>query len=299
MKKRCFLTWGVIALLAASGLSACRPAEKVIIITVPAATAAPTPTRTPVPTVTITPSITPAPRLGCQDQEGQLSAFQVEDLHLFSKPMDVNIYLPPCYSNSYPGGYPVLYLLHGQSFSNDQWIRLGVQRQADAYFLSGRLKPFIVVMPREEYDLQNWKESPFDDLLVNAVIPWVDNHYHTCRERHCRAVGGLSRGATWAVVLGLTQWPLFGSIGAHSLPDVPFIEAATRDYFKSMAPQNTPRILIDTGQTDGLYLKASEFEGYLKKYAIPHEWRQYPGGHNEDYWRAHVVDYLLWYGEGW
>ena len=144
----------------------------------------------PVPTLTDVPTPQPSPtaRLGCPDQHGGISNVQVMEKG-FAKAMDVNIYLPPCYSDDYPGGDPVLYLIHGQSFTNDQWIRLGVPAAADAYFLSGQLNPFIVVMPRDEYYLVAWFQSSFGDNLVNGLVPWVDNHYHTCTRRSCRAIG--------------------------------------------------------------------------------------------------------------
>jgi enterochelin esterase-like enzyme len=263
----------------------------------PSSTATLTPTQ-PTPTATVTPAPSPTPRLGCDDQHGAIQHTQVEDKS-FAKPMDVYIYLPPCYSETYPGGYPVLYLIHGQSFTDDQWIRLGVPQTADSYFISGQLKPFIVVMPRDEYYLEEWFQSSFGKNVAEGLVPWVDAHFHTCSQRACRAIGGLSRGATWAMVLGITYWPLFGSMGAHSLPDSPYTEATLRDHFIAMQPQGYPRIYLDIGDIDGLRSGAQRFNDYLEKYQIPHEWHLNRGSHDEVYWSAHVPEYLLWYGQAW
>ena len=252
-------------------------------------------TATPAPTLLLP---TPTSHLGCQEQHGSISNFQVLEKG-FAKAMDVNIYLPPCYSESYPHGYPVLYLIHGQSFSDDQWIRLGVPETADAYFISGQLKPFIVVMPRDEYYLEPWFQSSFGDNLVKGLVPWVDSHYHTCTQRSCRAIGGLSRGATWAVVLGMTYWQEFGTIGAHSLPDSPYTEATTRDHFKVMADQGYPRLSVDVGDLDGYRSGTLKFVAYLEKYHIPFTWHLNQGNHDEVYWHAHVPEYVLWYGQAW
>ena len=35
------------------------------------------------------------------------------------------IYLPPCYGQPEIRDYPVLYLLHGQTYRDDQWVNLG------------------------------------------------------------------------------------------------------------------------------------------------------------------------------
>ncbi|MCE1254273.1 MAG: hypothetical protein LWX83_12090 [Anaerolineae bacterium] len=282
-------------------LAACQPplVTPVPVTIAPTSTFMPSPTPLPTETPTSEPSATPRP-LGCAEISGRLEDFQVEDKQLSSKAMDVKVYLPPCYGQDVSTKYPVLYLIHGQSFTNDQWVRLGVPETLDAWFVAGKYKPFIVVFPNDEYNLQDWSQSNFDDFFSAALIPWVDGHYQTCTQRACRAVGGLSRGATWAVVLGLNDWQLFGAFGAHSLPDVPFVEANVRDRFKEMAAADGhARVYLDTGSEDGHHLKAEMFEGYLKKYGITHTWTVFPGGHNEEYWQSHLTDYLNWYASLW
>lgn len=259
-------------------------------------TGRPETTPTPTPKPTVKPS--PTPRLGCEASSGSI-VNELVDEEGFAKPMEVNVYLPPCYSENHPGGYPTLYLIHGQSFTNDQWIRLGVPQTADALFIDGMLKPFMVVMPREEYYLEDWFQSKFGENLANGLVTRIDRQYNTCQTRDCRAIGGLSRGATWSVVIGLTYWQKFGTIGAHSLPESPFAEAITRDMFKAMAVEGYPRLYVDIGRDDGLRSGAQNFIAYLEKYDIPHEWHINQGGHNEEYWQAHVRDYLLWYGQAW
>lgn len=32
---------------------------------------------------------------------------------------------------------------------------------------------------------------------------------------------------------------------------------------------------------------------------FPHEWRLYNGAHTEEYWRAHVEEYIEWYAVQW
>jgi enterochelin esterase-like enzyme len=296
----------MVTLLLSVLLVACQPqSPQVVIITIPAPTLPPTatplpPTLTPAPT--LTPTLTPVPALGCNELQGRVENIQVEDKRYSTKTMEVNVYLPPCYdSHPLSGGYPVLYYLHGQSFSNDQWLRLGASKTADSYFTSGRFKPFMIVMPREEYYLQDYSQSVFGEMLVNSVIPWIDSHYHTCSQRACRAIGGLSRGAVWAVFLGLNHWQLFGAFGAHSLTDVPLLEASVRDHFKEMLTDSAglSRVYLDSGKTDGLHTRAELFESYLKKYGVSHEWHVFPGGHDETYWSSHIGDYLAWYAANW
>jgi S-formylglutathione hydrolase FrmB len=37
------------------------------------------------------------------------------------------VYLPPCFDPNENARYPVLYMIHGQSFNDDQWVRLGIR----------------------------------------------------------------------------------------------------------------------------------------------------------------------------
>jgi enterochelin esterase-like enzyme len=136
---------------------------------------------------------------------------------------------------------------------------------------------------------------------LEEVIPWIDAHYRTVPDRRHRAIGGLSRGAAWAVHLGLSQWGLFGSIGAHSLPvfweDVPEIQR----WIDQIPIEVFPRIYLDIGNQDRPEVMKSAlwFEELLTEDGIPHEWHLFSGEHNEVYWKSHVEQYLLWYASGW
>ena len=269
------------------------------VLHLPTATLTPRPTQQPSPTpvVTLPPSPTPTagPPLGCPDLHGSIEKSTVQEVGQ-SEPMDVNIYLPPCYDKNYPGGYAVLYLIHGQTSDYEQWIHLGMTETADIYFSSGKLKPFMMVMPHENNYNQDWPDSSFDTDLLKSVVPWVDAHYRTCSQRSCRGIGGISRGALWAVAIGLSHWQTFGVIGAHSLPGPPYPEANTVNFFKAMQPQGYSRVYVDIGSSDDFLPRTELFVDYLKKHNLPFEWHLNPGAHNDIYWEAHLSEYLAWYG---
>src|SRR5687768_15175770 len=109
---------GIILLALLAGVTACSPSNR------------PTPTSTPLPpTASQVPQLTLAPSavptftpLVCLTQSGR-----VEEgvLNSTDPPQEFRIYLPPCYNEKTDKHYPVLYLLHGQTYRDDQWIRLG------------------------------------------------------------------------------------------------------------------------------------------------------------------------------
>lgn len=262
----------------------------------PTNTATTEPTLTPTPTSTITPSPTP---LACWQEGGKIVTGQVQT-ELLPLPLEFRVYLPPCYQQERERRYPVLYLIHGQSFNDDQWDRLGADETADRLVADGQVSPFMIVMPRDRVWTQP-TEDKFGQAVVQALIPWIDQNYRTRTERQYRAVGGLSRGAGWALHLGFSQWELFGSIGMHSLPvfwtDLPDI----KPWLDFLTPDLLPRIYMDIGEKDRPQILKSTlwFEGLLTEKGIPHEWHLYPGYHEEAYWEANVEEYLRWYAEEW
>jgi len=149
---------------------------------------------------TLKPALTPT-STGCAETTGMVERFALPSVEI-DRPLPMLIYTPPCYDPGRASGYPVLYLLHGQSFNELQWQRLGVPETADRLISAHEVHPFLVVMPQEYDYLKEIGESNYGKALVAEVLPWVEAHYNVCKERNCRAIGGLSRGASWAALAG-------------------------------------------------------------------------------------------------
>lgn len=222
------------------------------------------------------------------------------DSDLLTKPFDYRIYLPPCYDQQPERRYPVLYLIHGQSYNDDQWDRLGADEIADRLVASGELPPFLIVMPRDRIWGQP-SEDNFGRVLVETLIPLIDSTYRTLPDRAHRAVGGLSRGAGWALHLALSHPELFGAFGGHSLPVFSEDTRYIRGWLDNMPPGMLPRIYLDIGEKDRPQILRSAiwFEELLTQRGIPHEWYLFPGYHEEAYWGAHLEHYLRWYAQDW
>lgn len=269
-----------------------RAKPSVTLTPIPTATYTPTQTATltPSPTPTSTSTTTPTP--ACL--HGVIEQHEVEDPGL-SQPLRFRVYLPPCYSAAPEQPYPVLYMLHGQSFDETQWDNLGIDEAADAMISSGEIQPLIIVMPGEDNWLENALSSRFGPALINQVIPWVDANYPTCPERACRALGGLSRGAAWAMRLGILHPELFTALGGHSLAlfdgDVNYLPVLLTRMDASLRPQ----IYLDVGDKDRWKDSMTVFVAKLKYIQMNPVFLVQPGGHNEDYWREHTPEYLRWY----
>ena len=292
MNTRQATKWIIITLFIFLVMYACSPANQLPPTTLPnnlSQTSAPTSTSAP-PTQTLT--VTP---LTCLTQPGYIEPGKLESTN---PPQEYLIYLPPCYDQKKEESYPVLYLLHGQTYTQDQWIRLGAVDIIDDLILSGESVPFIAVFPDDRY----WNLPPgpgFGQRLIENLIPYIDGEYRTLDDREQRAIGGLSRGAGWALRLGLTQWDLFGSIGLHS-PAVLQKDASQIDNWLADIPASLqPRVFMDIGDNDPELSMAVNIESQFNEFGLIHEWHLYSGAHTEDYWSAHVEEYILWYAAEW
>lgn len=253
--------------------------------------------KTPLSTLTTNLELTPTSVVcdqpaGSISTEGMTSAIMGENL-------TYKIYLPPCYDPAYPEGYPVLYLLHGQIMNESFFLDMGMHQQADALITQRLASPFLIVMPVEKYYLQDLSESVYPRVIAEELVPLIDQKYPTCTERECRAIGGISRGAAWAVHITFSYRNLFAYVGAHSpavfSADIVRIPFLLRDY----PDAGIPTIYIDSGNQDAYLQSAKDLEAVLMQYGVPHEWHENIGIHNFEYWLAHAAEYMQWYASHW
>jgi len=241
---------------------------------------------------TDTPTVTPQ---ACLSRPGTVDK---EILESTNPPQEFFIYLPPCYDDKPDRHYPVLYLLHGQTYTADQWIRLGAVDLMDNLILSGETMPFIIVFPDDRY----WNQpsgTGFGQRLTNDLIPYIDLTYRTLPSRNHRAIGGMSRGAGWALQLGLSRPDLFSIIGLHSVAVFQKDASKIPNWLTDFSPASRPRIFMDIGDNDQELVSALAIESQFNQYGIAHEWHLYSGDHTEKYWSAHIEEYIQWYSEQW
>ncbi len=249
---------------------------------------------------------TPSPGVSSQEtvQPGQCNGRfgRLEQTNLTAdylpQPMEVLVYLPPCYDHDLTERFPVLYLIHGQGFDQNQWDRIGADEMANRLITTHQVVPFIIVMPHDAL-LRDAENSPFRQAFIEILVPWVDKTYRTLNDRAHRAIGGLSRGGAWALYLGLSHHELFSAIGMHSSFFFNGEEFPTQRWLQSIPPEEYPRLFVDIGGEDHLLQANRELEKLLMKNNIPYEWYLYPGRHEETYWSSHVEQYLRWYARAW
>jgi enterochelin esterase-like enzyme len=289
--------WGAI-IASALLFIACQPATTNPSQQTPAATQPPVEvTRKPVPTPTMAESKPELQATPCTGT-GQIKRYQL-DSQLLNGKLYATVYLPPCYDKDLAGGYPVLYLLHGQYSNDSMWLDMGVEEISDALISSGNSKPYLMVMPYEEFYNRDPENNNFPKALIEEIIPFVESTFNACTKRECRALGGISRGASWAMRIGLQHWDLFAAIGGHSLPTFTGDVEVLPDWLEDIPKDSAPHIYLDIGRFDPEVKSAYAFELVLNQKGIMHEWHLNDGRHNKEYWSAHMQEYLEWYASIW
>ncbi len=263
-----------------------------------AAPAADTPTAEPIPSATVTVTFTPTPAStptpqGCQEYQGT-----DEDLDAplpNGAVLQARVHLPPCYRSD-DAPYPLLIMLHGQGSTLDQWPTLGFSSAADTQALRADGLPFIVVYVTEKYMYADPFETTFSEDIVSHLIPALEEHYNLCNQSSCRAIGGLSRGASWAALLAIDHPEMFSIAGMHSIAPFFGLQPRLRKAIAAKLLKETSWY-FDTGQADQYRASAREFEQFYEAAGLSHEWHLAPGGHTDAYWAAHVAEYAAWYAK--
>jgi enterochelin esterase-like enzyme len=251
-------------------------------------------TRTAVPTPLPTATATEAP-ISCWEQGGQVvhAVFQTS---VVESQMPFAVYLPPCYGEDEGAeAYPLLVLLHGQTYNENQWLDVGVAVSMDALIRSGEIKPFVVALPFESlaYDVV------YERVLLDEWIPYLQAQYALCTGRECLAMGGISRGGGWAVTIAFRYPDRFASLGIHS---VPVWEGHLEIVQRSVAHggvEMLPRISVDIGSSDYWRNRAMDLVYEFDRLGIAYALTVNEGGHDNDYWHSQVASYLRWYADGW
>lgn len=232
------------------------------------------------------------------DQSGMLASYSFES-ELLNDTLAFTVYLPPCYDPQPAEPYAVIYLLHGQQQDGPFWQELGIQVAADDLILNRQRQPFIIIMPVEEYYFRSPENNSYPNAILTELLPWVEQNLPVCSTRDCRAIGGVSRGAAWAVRLAFANPGTFSALGAHSLPLFNGDLEVLPQWIKAILSEELPRIYADVGNTDPAVKDAYDFEEALNALGVEHEWHLNSGRHNDEYWKTQLPAYLDWYTRLW
>lgn len=133
------------------------------------------------------------------------------------------VYTPPGYFESTKTRYPVLYLQHGWGEDETAWSNQGrANLIMDNLIAAGKIKPFIIVMTYGMTNdvkmggLRNFDIKPFQTVLVDELIPYVDKTFRTIAKPEKRAMAGLSMGGMETKTITMNRPEVFSHYGLLS-----------------------------------------------------------------------------------
>ncbi len=133
------------------------------------------------------------------------------------------VYTPPDYDKDTTKRYPVLYLQHGWGEDETAWSNQGrANLIMDNLIAEGKIRPFLIVMT---YGMTNdtrigglgsFKIEPFQTVLVDELIPYIDANFRTLSDQPHRGMAGLSMGGMETKSITLKNLDKFSHIGLFS-----------------------------------------------------------------------------------
>jgi enterochelin esterase family protein len=242
----------------------------------------------------------------------------VAAVHYFSKTLNkdrrMHVYTPPGYERGGDDKYPVLYLLHGSSDSDDSWVTVGrANFILDNLIAAGKAKPMIVVMPHGHTSLQMGPPpattapsatprpaetvSEFDRDFLNEIKPYVESHYRVLADRPNRAIAGLSMGGGQSLSISLPHLTDYAYVGVFSaaifqrnLPDWEKQNAAILD--NAQAREGLKLLWLRTGSADFLLARTKETVELLKRHGFTPVFAESTGGHTWINWRNYLNEFV-------
>ncbi len=203
------------------------------------------------------------------------------------------IYTPPGYERNTSTKYPVLYLLHGTTDTEETWTKAGRANVIlDNLIAQETAKPMIIVMPygraypligKQTGSIRNWDNlQEFSNDFLTNIVPFMNEHYRIAEDKDSHAIAGFSGGGGQALYIGLSNPDMFAWICG-------FAPGMRRDEFDrnnavafanpELTNQHLKLFWIGCGEEDGLYSVVKEYLKVLDEKGINHKTFITPGGH--------------------
>jgi enterochelin esterase-like enzyme len=220
---------------------------------------------------------------------------------------DYFVYTPPGYDPRGKQTYPVLYLLHGFSDDASAWTAVGRANVIlDNLIAQGKAKPMIIVMPLgygapevlapdsgvfRDRALTDRNFDKFREALLTEVVPRVEAEYPVIKDRHSRAIAGLSMGGSESLLTGLNTLDKFAWIGALSSGGISEEFDKQFPALDSKTAEQLRLLWIACGTDDRLIDINRKFRTWLASKNIKHVDIETPGAHTWMVWRHNLIEF--------
>lgn len=228
---------------------------------------------------------------------------------------DVTVFIPQEAEGK--RGIPTLVLLHGVYGSHWAWTMKGnVHHTLQQMIQAGTSQAFILAMPSDglwgdgsgyvPHAIQNFEKWIGEELpsLLRQTIAEVD-------EASPFFISGLSMGGYGAWRAGLKYPRTYRGISAHSaITSIAQMEQLVEEdwsFFQEpqqgsiaqlvLNAESIPPVRFDCGLADELLLPNQQLHQFLRAHEIAHQYHEFPGGHEWDYWRKNIEQTFRFFSE--
>jgi enterochelin esterase-like enzyme len=243
----------------------------------------------------------------------------VAEVTYFSKSLNrfrrMHVYTPPGYESS-TEEYPVFYLLHGASDSDDSWTSVGrAGFILDNLIAQKKARPMVVVMPdghtgpfmfgRPRGDGTRPPVDEFTQDFTSDIMPYVEKHYRVLKGKENRAIAGLSMGGAQTLNIAIPRLDQFAYIGVYSSGvfgitgrgfgaggQGPSWEEQHKESLENADLKKGLKLVwFATGQEDFLLETSQATVESLKKHDFEVTYRETEGGHTWINWREYLHEF--------
>ena len=200
----------------------------------------------------------------------------------------LRVYTPPGYSADRK--YPVLYLQHGLGNTSTEWTqRARAPIIIDNLLADKKVVPFVIVFPsgnatatpadeKQGDRTQASYGTPYENDLLNDIIPFVESHYSVFTDREHRAIAGMSMGSGQALNIGLSHLDRFAWIAAVAA--APNTRPPAELVPDPAALKSLKLLWLSVGNHDNLLRVSRGVHEYLNEKGVTHIWRVDTNGHD-------------------
>lgn len=210
---------------------------------------------------------------------------------------------------------PVIYLLHGYSGNEQDWI----SHKTDLGSIADEKGIFFACPDGRNswyWDSPRNPDYRYETFISSELVAYTDSHFATQPRRESRAITGLSMGGHGALWNAFRHPDVFGAVGSMSggVDIRPFPQnweikeqigemASNKDVWDTHTAINQIgklkngelAITIDCGESDFFLEVNKELHQRLLGQGIDHDFTTRPGGHTWPYWTNSLDFHILFF----
>lgn len=213
---------------------------------------------------------------------------------------------------------PLVTLLHGVYGSHWAWaVKGAAHRTTQRLVCTGEIPPMALAMPSDGLwgDGSGYvphAKQDFEKWIVEEVPKAAATALPCVSEQSPRFIAGLSMGGFGAMRIGAKYGATFRGISAHSsitefhqlkqFVEEDILACGVKPEDQSVCDTmlrhraTLPPLRFDCGSEDILIEHNRELHRRLEQHGIPHQYEEFPGGHQWAYWETHLVETLKFFG---